>query len=224
MFSVVVIVTQLLAVIFIGAFGRSTSSDSTSPTYLLNNLIMLAAFTIMYTPYKKLALHSYVLLLVVMCLVLETYLLFGTFWDSCFNGFSEEFEINNKLLVRASFAMLAVLLTVLDFVGVFAFWQVHLLFIPVMVIGYALNSAVLLLGLKIFDGGVGMQAFLYSAVISFMIWVISVRGKVTVSLHKKAEHYTGHTLSLVGMMVCLVTWPHFNASGALVTASNTQSG
>jgi hypothetical protein len=32
-------------------------------------------------------------------------------------------------------------------------------------------------GLKIFDGGGGMSVFLFSGVVSLVIWVIAIRGK-----------------------------------------------
>ena len=64
MFSVVVIVVQLLAVIFIGAFGKSTIADTTSSSYFLNDMAFLLGFTLIYSPYKKLTLHSLAVLIV----------------------------------------------------------------------------------------------------------------------------------------------------------------
>ena len=45
MFSVVVIITQLIAVIFIGAFGRSLTTDSNSSSYFLVDMTFLLGFT-----------------------------------------------------------------------------------------------------------------------------------------------------------------------------------
>ena len=213
--------TQLIAVIFIGAFGRSISSDSTSPTYLLNNMVFLVGVTLIYVPYKKLALHSIGVLIISLAITFETYVLMATFWDSCFNGFNTEFQLNILLLVRSSFCQLAVLLIFMDFIGIFAYWQIYLMIAPLIGVGYSLNSAILIQGLKIFDGGGGIQIFLFSGVLSLFIWLLSVRGKVVVSVHKKAEHYTGYTLSMIGIVICFVTWPQFNRSGGLVTVSNT---
>lgn len=64
MFSVVVIITQLIAVIFIGAFGRSLTTDSNSSSYFLVDMTFLLGFILMYIPYKKLTLHSLVVLLI----------------------------------------------------------------------------------------------------------------------------------------------------------------
>ena len=64
MFSVVTIILHSVAIIFIGAFARAASTDTTSSAYLLNNFSFLLALTLLYTPYKKLTLHSIVILLV----------------------------------------------------------------------------------------------------------------------------------------------------------------
>ena len=109
----------------------------------------------------------------------------------------------------------------LDFLGIFGYWQIFLLIAPLLTIGYTLNSAILIYGLKIFDGGAGLQAFFFSGVASLLIWVISIRGKTTVSLHKKAEYYTGYTLAIIGLLVCFVTWPQLNSSGGLISVSNS---
>jgi hypothetical protein len=53
-----------------------------------------------------------------------------------------------------------------------------------MTIGYALGSSILIYGLKVFDGGGGLQIFLYSGAVSLMIWVICLRGKVNISKYK----------------------------------------
>ena len=109
----------------------------------------------------------------------------ATFWDSCFNGFSDQFQLNIKLLVRSTFCQFAVLLIFLDFIGIFGYWQIYLIIAPIIGIGYSLNSAILIQGLSIFDGGGGIQIFLFSGILSLFIWLISIRGKVVISLHKK---------------------------------------
>ncbi len=47
-----------------------------------------------------------------------------------------------------------------------------------MAIGYSLCSAILVYGLNVYDGGGGLQIFLFSGVCSLMIWIISLRGKI----------------------------------------------
>ena len=81
-------------------------------------------------------------------------------------------------MIRCVFASLAVLLTVLDFIGLFDYWQVYLLIAPIMTIGYSLNSAIITYGLKTYDGGGGYTIFLYSGICSLMIWVMCIRGKI----------------------------------------------
>lgn len=109
----------------------------------------------------------------------------------------------------------------MDYLGIFIYWQIYLFIAPIITLGYTFNSAILISGLKIFDGGAGMQAFLFSGIASLLIWFLSVRGKITLSLHKKSEHYTGYTISLIGIVVTFITWPQLNVSGALVSVSNS---
>ena len=66
-------------------------------------------------------------------------------------------------------------LTCLDFIGVFPYWEVYLLITSISTIGYALNSAILMHGINIYDGGGGLQIFLYSGIVSLLIWFIVVR-------------------------------------------------
>lgn len=49
-----------------------------------------------------------------------------------------------------------------------------------MTIGYGLCSAIILAGLKTFDGGNASSVFLYSGIVSLMIWLVSVRGKISI--------------------------------------------
>jgi hypothetical protein len=181
MFAAIVLAFQALAIIFIGIFARSTDSSissSNNSTLFHGSITLLLGFTFMYSPFRKLSLFSYVSLLIVISIVVQTYLLFGTFWDSCFNGFSSSFQITAHLIFRSIFACLSVLLTVLDFVGLFDYWQVYLLIAPIMTVGYALSSSIVLYGLRTFDGGGGVTIFLYSGVCSLMIWAFSIRGKI----------------------------------------------
>jgi hypothetical protein len=132
----------------------------------------------MYSPFRKLSIFAFVSLLLVISIAAQTNILFGTFWDGCFNGFSSSFQITGNVLMRSAFACLSVLLTVLDFVGLFDYWQVYLLIAPIMTIGYSLCSAIIIYGLKTFDGGGGVGIFLYSGMCSLMIWALSIRGKI----------------------------------------------
>jgi hypothetical protein len=189
MFSVIVIIFEAVVVLFIAIFARTNSTTSLASTatnysFFADGLTLLLAFTLMYSPYRKFSLFSLVVLLMVISVAAQTNILFGTFWDSCFNGFSSSFNIDITLLLRSMFASLAVLLTVLDFIGLFNYWQVYLLIAPIMTIGYSLNSSLLIYGLKVFDGGGGLAIFLYSGVCSLMIWVLTVRGKIDASRYR----------------------------------------
>jgi hypothetical protein len=185
MFSVIVLVFEAIAVLFIGIFARSTDTSITTSTngianstLFSNSIVLLLGFTFMYSPFRKLTIFAFVSLLIVISVTAQTNILFGTLWDSCFNGFSSSFQITAILLLRSIFACLAILLTILDFVGLFDYWQVYLLIAPIMTIGYSLCSSIIIYGLKTFDGGGGVSIFLYSGVCSLMIWALCIRGKI----------------------------------------------
>lgn len=96
MLTILVIVFELTAILFFGIFARSNSTTTTVTSYgpLVNNCaILLLAFTLMHAPYRKLSLFSLASLLIIVAATIQTYMLFGTFWDSCFNGFSSTFTI-----------------------------------------------------------------------------------------------------------------------------------
>jgi hypothetical protein len=65
----------------------------------------------------------------------------------------------------------------LDYIGIFRYWQIYMLLVPVINILWSLNYAILRYGLKMFDGGCGMTVFLFAGVVSILIWIISVRQK-----------------------------------------------
>jgi hypothetical protein len=88
MFSVIIVVLQVLYLVFIAAFMRASSVDTTNLSLIIPCLALLLAFTLMYTPYRKLSLFSLVMLLLVISVTIQTNILFGTFWDSCFTSFS----------------------------------------------------------------------------------------------------------------------------------------
>lgn len=49
-----------------------------------------------------------------------------------------------------------------------------------MNIGFAFSSALVIYGLDTYDGGYGIATFLFSGMCSLMIWLLSVRGKISV--------------------------------------------
>jgi len=96
MFSVIVIIFQAIALLFIGIFARTTTIDNSfSSEYSLigDGLALLLAFTLMYSPFRKLSVTSFAMLLIVVAVTVQTYLLFDTFWYSCFKGFSSNFQL-----------------------------------------------------------------------------------------------------------------------------------
>ena len=140
MFSVIVIVFECIVALFISIFARTTdTATSLVTTYfslISDSLALLFAFVLMYTSYRKLSFFSLLLLLVVTAVTAQTSLLFDTFWTYCFTGFSGNFAVTSSLLIRCVFTSLAVLITALDFMGLFAHWQVYFIMGPVMAIGY----------------------------------------------------------------------------------------
>lgn len=221
MFSVIVIIFEAVAILFLSIFARTNDTSSLTSTYFAlvgDCFSLMFAFTLIYTPFRKLSISSLALLLVIVAVTVQTNLLFDTFWTSCFNGFSSSFQVTASLIIRCLFASLAVLITALDFIGLFSYWQVYFIMSPIMGIGYSLIDAIITYGLKTFDGGGGMTVFLYSGVCSLMIWIICIRGKVNPLRYKIKESYINHTLSFIGVMVAFVNWPKFNMGGALATS------
>ena len=188
MLSVIVIIFEAVVGLFIAIFGRTTdTTTSLVTTYfslITDSLAFMLAFVLMYTSFRRLSFFSLLLLLVVLAVTAQTSLLFDTFWTYVFTGFSSSFAITFTLIVRCLFASLAVLITALDFMGLFAQWQVYFIMGPVMAIGYSLIECIIIYGLDTFDGGGGMMVFLYSGACSLMIWLICLRGNIHPSRYK----------------------------------------
>jgi len=140
----------------------------------------------MSTPYRKLTLFSLILLLFITFLTIEANFMFVTFWNSCFTSFSNTVTISINLLTSSVFGALGVVITCLDFVGMFEYWQVFAIISIIMTIGYSLSSAVIVYGLDTYDGGCGVSVFLFSGMCSLMIWFLSIRGKITVLEQKRS--------------------------------------
>lgn len=142
MFSVIVIVFEAIAILFLSIFARTDSSTTLTSTYYSlagDSFALMLAFTLMYTPFRRLSLSSLAILLITVAVTVQNNLLFDTFWSSCFNGFSSNFQVTISLIIKCFFGSLAVLLTALDFIGLFGYWQVFFIMAPVMGIGYTLN-------------------------------------------------------------------------------------
>jgi hypothetical protein len=217
---------ELLALLFFGVFARSDATSSLIGSYgsLFNNCSMLLlAFTLMYAPFRKFSLFALGSLLLAVVVTVQTYFLFATFWDSCFNGFSTTFTIDLTLITRSLHASLMVLLTALDFLGLFCYWQIYLILAPLLTIGASLCGAILIHGLKVFDGGSGLLVFLYSGVCSLIIWAILVRGKENLDRVTARESYHGQVLGIWGVVLAFINWPKFNAAGAAVSLINVDS-
>jgi len=119
MFSVIIVVLEVVYLIFVAAFMRASTIAVTNLSLIIPCMALLLAFTLMYSPFRKLSLFSLVMLLLVISVAIQTNILFGTFWDSCFKGFSTQTQISSTLITKSTFAALTVLLTSLDFVGLF---------------------------------------------------------------------------------------------------------
>jgi ammonia channel protein AmtB len=217
---------QLIVTIFISIFARNDSSTSTITTYhpLYSNCAVLTlAFTLIYAPLRKLPLYSLASLLLTIGATVQSYLLLATFWDSCFQGFNSTFTVDTTLIVRCLFASLTVLLTALDFLGIFCYWQVYLIMSPIITFGSALTGAILIRGLKIFDGGGGLLVFLYSGVTSLVIWGMLIKDNIPPSVLTPRKSYLNHTLGLVGVTLLFINWPKYNAAGSLVSYINVDT-
>lgn len=90
-----------------------------------------------------------------------------------------------------------------------------------MTIGYSLLCSIIVFGLDTFDGGNSISVFLFSGMCSLMIWLLSVRGKISILEHKKSESYVNYTLGFVGVAITLFSWPVLNVGGSSITYINT---
>ena len=134
----------------------------------------------MHAPFRKFSLFALASLMITIVITTQTYLLFATFWDSCFDGFNSNFTVTPTILTRSLHASLLVLLTSLDFLGLFCYWQVYLIMAPLLTIGSSLCHAILIRGLNIFDGGSGLLVFMYSGICSLMLWLVLIKDKANI--------------------------------------------
>ena len=134
----------------------------------------------MNSTYRKLSIFSLVLLLFISFLTIQLNFLFFNFWESCFTSFSNTQDITTEEMISSVYAALAVIITCLDFLGLFEYWQVFAIISLLMTIGSSLVSNIVFKGLLTYDGGFAIGAFLFSGVTSLMIWMLSVRGRISV--------------------------------------------
>ena len=103
MFSVIVIIFQAIALLFLGIFARTISIDETTfssySPLVADSFTLLLAFIFMYSPFRKLSLASFALLLITIGVTVQTEMLFDAFWSSCFNGFESTFTVKPELLI-----------------------------------------------------------------------------------------------------------------------------
>lgn len=184
MFAVITLVIQFIILIIVGGFTRSTTAI-TSYDYFTKNCLFMLCYVLICCPYKKLTVHALMVLILVITIGFEFELLFGRFWEHVFEGFSTSFQITTAILIECSQAMLMVLVVSVDFIGIFQYWQMYLIMAPILTIGFATNFGINVYGLEVYDGGGGMNIFLYSGVAAFVIWFLAVRGKYKVELHDK---------------------------------------
>ena len=143
-------------------------------------LVTILGFVLMNSTYRKLGIFSLVLLLFVSFLTIQLNFLFYNFWEGCFTFFTSTQNITTEEMMSSVFTALAVVITCLDFLGLFEYWQVFASISLIMTIGSSLVSNIVFKGLSTYDGGFGIGVFLFSGVTSLMIWMLSVRGKISV--------------------------------------------
>lgn len=103
-------------------------------------------------------------------------MLFDQFWYSVFHEFTTSFEITTSLGIESVMAVFAMLMVAIDYIGIWRHWQIFVFTVPIVNFLWALNYNILRYGIKIFDGGAGLNCFLFSAATSLSIWVVCVRG------------------------------------------------
>ena len=176
MFALVVLFIQIIILFFIGGISRSTTAN-TEYQYFTKNCLLMLCFVLISAPYKKLTVHAFMVMVIGITIAFEVELLMGRLWQHLFSQFTTTFQIDAKILIECSQAMLAVLLVCLDFIGIFQYWQMYLIMSPILTFGFAMNFGINTFGLKAYDGGGGFNIFLYSGAAAFVIWFFVVRGK-----------------------------------------------
>lgn len=73
-------------------------------------------------------------------------------------------------------AIFTIILICIDYIGIFRYWQIYMIIVPVVNFGWSFNYYVLRYGLQIFDGCGGLTIFAFSGVVTIAMWVVSVRG------------------------------------------------
>lgn len=127
-----------------------------------------------------------------------------------------------------------VLLVAIDYIGIFRYWQIYMLLVPILNFGWSFAYAVLRYGLKIFDGGMA-NGFLYSGVTAIMIWIVSVRARhdkfggyghaqgnslMRPEIYVREPYYNGYSISLFGGLIgTFFLWPSVNSSLSLASGS-----
>lgn len=70
MFAAVALALQLIALIFIGGFARATTAI-TQYSYFTKNCFFLLTIALISAPYKKLAIHAIVVMIIVITIAFE---------------------------------------------------------------------------------------------------------------------------------------------------------
>lgn len=179
----------------------------------------MIGFALLGAARKNLSWSSLGNLLILVGICMQWNLLWSVFWNSCFNGFSKEYRLSVTDLVQCEQCVLCLMLIGMDLVGRVYYSQLVYISL-IMSVGFSLNSAVFNYGIKIFDGGAGMQVFLFSAVFVLVAWASGMRMKNLV-ISKQDFTYHSQTLALVGLLLIVYAWPSFNMAGAILTSNNT---
>jgi hypothetical protein len=145
--------------------------------------------------------------------------LFYAFWTSCLNlSFSATTTITMLNFMSSLQAVLCVLVTILPFLSRMSHTQIFLVAL-IEIVGYSLNFAVEMLGIKAITCGGGMTIFLFAATFAYFIKMFNF----PFQKHVPDSSYSNGTLKLIGVLLMVFCWPAFNVMGTLFDVANVSS-
>lgn len=226
MLSVFIVGGQLVLVILFGIFVRIDTATLDNASSFVGTLVFLlgstsnhSGFALLGAAQKHLSWTSLGNLLYLFSICLQWNLLWQVLWRSCFTSFSSSFTLTIADLVQCCQCTLFIILFATDLIGKMFYTQ--LLYICLIsVVGFSLNSAIINYGLDVYDGGCGLQVFVFSAAVCLTAWIFGIRLK-DLSITKQNRGYHTQTFGLIGLLLVIYGWPFFNMGGSLITQPNT---